>query len=83
MGVAFRDVTQTRLTDNSYFVNTSLAGWSSGGFFFIQEVFNPFDIIASGTITSLQLVPEPSIALLFGLGLAGLGCRGRVQHSSR
>jgi hypothetical protein len=76
VGVGFSDPTRTRLSDTSYFVNTSLVGWSTSSLSFLD--LNDFSQLASGTITSVQVAPTvPSlapfgIALLSGLmGLAG------------
>lgn len=74
--VAFRDTSLTRVTDGTYFVNTSLAGWD-GGRLLIDQITGPGTSVelASGQITSLWVVPEPTTALLLGIGLVGLSVR--------
>jgi hypothetical protein len=77
-GVIFGDTTGLRISDvTDYFVNTSLVGWDLHDF--VLSTIDPITLQttehARGSITSLQIVPEPSIALLFGLGLAGLALR--------
>jgi hypothetical protein len=53
------DSTQTRFTDTSYFVNTSLAGWETSR---LDLAIGDFDtVIASGVITSLQVVPAAAV----------------------
>lgn len=79
IGLAFLDSTQARISDPSdFFVNTSLSGWDSGQLSFftlnngVAAVF-----LARGTITDLYVVPEPTTALLLGLGLTALATRRR------
>jgi hypothetical protein len=82
-GVFFGDTTGSKISDvTNYFVNTSLAEWDLHDFVLYTNDPNTGQNQewASG---ALRIVPEPSIALLFGLGLAGLGWRGRVRHSWR
>jgi hypothetical protein len=79
--VAFRDDTLSRITDaTDYFVNTSLAGWTSAriGVSQFTSGFGDIEQLVGGTITSLQVIPEPSTALLMGLGLLGLRARRRT-----
>jgi hypothetical protein len=76
--VLFSDSTGLKISDETdYFVNTSLVGWDLHYLRLLTT--NPMTLqtteYARGSITSLTIVPEPSIALLFGLGLAGLALR--------
>jgi hypothetical protein len=74
--LAFQDASATRISDSqNFFVNTSLDGWDLG-FFSIsgQTALGP-QRLAGGFITELTVIPEPSTALLMGLGLVALGVR--------
>jgi hypothetical protein len=75
MGLGFNDSTRLRLSDTSYFVNTSLAGWDGAGINFLDS--SDFGSLALGAFTEIHIVPEPSAALLVGLGLVGLASRRR------
>jgi hypothetical protein len=83
--VSFSDSTDTRISDPfDFFVNTSLTDWDDpkAGIWVARGGIGPagggFVLLARGEITSLQVLPEPSTALLMGLGLLGLGARRRT-----
>ena len=79
----YRDSTLTRITDpTSFFVNTSLDGWDNAEMTLLVD--DPFlppgsgSTVVRGTITEVFVIPEPSTALLVGLGLVALGARRRA-----
>jgi len=77
----FWDSTGTRITDPmSFFVNTSLDGWdfSEMVLFAHDDPWGPIRRLTSGTIMEVFVIPEPSTALLVGLGLVALGARRRA-----
>ena len=85
LSLGFEDSTAQRISDPlSFFVNTSLTGWDSAGISLAARPTFP-TILATGVITELTVIPEPSIALLLGLGLASLALRqersGRTPRS--
>jgi hypothetical protein len=78
----FWDSTGTRITDRtSFFVNTSLDGWDFSEMVLRvrDELYGPSRRLTSGTIMEVFVIPEPSTALLVGLGPAALGLRHRVR----
>jgi hypothetical protein len=85
-GVFFQDVTGTALMDGGYFVNDSLAGWTFGELVLARPLPPPAtenEEFATGTITSVEIVPEPSNGLLALAGileLIGLA-RWRRRHA--
>jgi hypothetical protein len=79
-GLFFGDTDGSKIADqNDYFVPTSLVGWDLHDFGLFTKDPGTGQVTeqASGLITSLTIVPEPSMALLVGLGLAGLASRRR------
>ena len=78
----YRDSTLTRITDpTSFFVNTSLDGWDLSEMLLrVDDPTAPFGTrtLTRGTITEVFVIPEPSTALLVGLGLIALGSRRRA-----
>ncbi|MHA7839125.1 MAG: PEP-CTERM sorting domain-containing protein, partial [bacterium] len=74
----FLDSTASRISDpTSYFVATSLLGWTSAEILLIDTDVSGSGALLEGTITSVQAIPEPGVALLLGLGLGGIAWRSR------
>jgi len=75
--VSLGDSSQSALDSDALVdANWNLADYDSARFstqWVIQPVFQPLDLF--GQITSIQVIPEPSTALLIGLGLVVLAIR--------
>jgi hypothetical protein len=79
-GLAFFDNTRTKLSSDAFFVPTGLDGWTRAQVEWgIQTGPTTVDIVR-GDIDTVFVIPEPTTALLVGLGLV---CMAAQRHRSR